>query len=196
MPGAVSVQLSKASEWGSGYEGVLSIANGKPYTILAWKLALTFADNYTWGFTEFDTAWAGNTLYMDPRDGVRRIPANSTLRIGFGGLQYLPYGPVFAQILPLEDHAIDPSLSTRGTFESKVFAPYLDVLAWPTPQLKSGVIAATGHLFYRLAFITARVLANGTAEPAWGGVVPLDDFFFYDQVGRLVLFQMALKCAQ
>jgi len=45
----------------------------------------------------------------------------------------------------------------------QVFAPYVDIVAWPTPVLQT-TISATGQKFFTLAFITAK----GT-KASWGG---------------------------
>ena len=37
------------SDWGSGYQGSISILNNNPYAIYNWKMTATFNDNFTWG---------------------------------------------------------------------------------------------------------------------------------------------------
>ena len=104
-----------------------------------------------------------------------------TLVLTFGSNHQTPSNFAFTQILPPVDPNHDPSLATRGQFGAKVFAPYVDAAAFPTPQLVGGPYTATGQLFYSLAFITAQTVGSSSV-PAWGGVIPISQWYFYDQV--------------
>lgn len=75
--------------------------------------------------------------------------------------------------------ALSKSSLTIRAFPDRVFAPYVDVLLWPTPDL-SAIADETQVMHYTLAFITSM---NG--EPAWGGVTPLGDGFYKDQIDAL-----------
>jgi hypothetical protein len=72
------------------------------------------------------------------------------------------------------------TISSFASLPSKVYAPYVDVMLWPTFSLMS-CYNATGQKYYTLAFITA----NGSAQPAWGGVTPMSDNFMLDQIQQL-----------
>jgi len=61
-----------------------------------------------------------------------------------------------------------------------VYAPYVDVMLYPTPSV-SAMQAKTGQKYYTLAFITS---GNGN-NPAWGGVTPLSDNFYLDEINKL-----------
>ncbi|MCL5261233.1 MAG: chitinase [Gammaproteobacteria bacterium] len=50
----------------------------------------------------------------------------------------------------------------------KIFAPYVDVMLWPTFSLEKTYIK-TGQKYYTLAFITA----GQDGQPAWGGIIPI-----------------------
>jgi hypothetical protein len=67
-----------------------------------------------------------------------------------------------------------------GEWSDKVFAPYIDVCLYPTFDLNN-CYDTTGQKFYTLAFITSDVNGN----PAWGGVIPLDDNHMLDQINTL-----------
>ncbi|MEN8905909.1 MAG: carbohydrate-binding protein [Clostridiales bacterium] len=67
-----------------------------------------------------------------------------------------------------------------GSWNSKIFAPYVDVCLYPAFDLNN-CYDKTGQKFYTLAFITA----NGSGEPAWGGIIPLSDDQFKDQIDTL-----------
>ena len=63
---------------------------------------------------------------------------------------------------------------------SKVFAPYLDILLWPT--LDASVVAkATGVKRFTLAF----VVADTTKQPSWGGVIPMSQNFYMNELANL-----------
>ncbi len=62
----------------------------------------------------------------------------------------------------------------------KLYAPYVDILLWPTINLID-IIQKTGHKFFTLAFIVAD--NNGAAS--WGGVIPLEQKFFMDQINKI-----------
>ena len=63
---------------------------------------------------------------------------------------------------------------------AQVFAPYVDMLLWPTFQL-SQTAQQTGSKYYTLAFVTAR----NTCEAAWGGIIPMADNFLADDIANL-----------
>jgi chitinase len=63
---------------------------------------------------------------------------------------------------------------------SKTFAPYADILLWPTLDI-SQVAEKTGVLHYTLAFI----FAGANNQPAWGGVIGMEQNFYADQLARL-----------
>ncbi|KAI8920267.1 glycoside hydrolase superfamily [Powellomyces hirtus] len=67
-----------------------------------------------------------------------------------------------------------------GSWGSKTFAPYIDVMLWPTVDV-STVNAATGIKHFTLAFI----FAGGDGNPAWGGVTPMSQNFYLDIIGKL-----------
>ncbi|HYC85156.1 MAG TPA: carbohydrate-binding protein [Chryseosolibacter sp.] len=72
------------------------------------------------------------------------------------------------------------AFSSLAALPNKVFAPYVDVMLWPTFSLMS-CFNATGQKYYTLAFITAG--SNG--QPAWGGSVSMDQNFMLDQINQL-----------
>jgi chitinase len=69
-----------------------------------------------------------------------------------------------------------PSTSTWG---SEVFAPYVDVMAWPTLSI-SNTYTSTGQKYYTLAFITSDSTSQGV--PAWGGITALSEKFYMDEI--------------
>src|SRR5437868_15313077 len=71
------------------------------------------------------------------------------------------------------------AISSFATLPSKVYAPYVDVMLWPTFSLMN-CYNATGQKYYTLAFITS----NGS-QPAWGGITTMDQNFMLDQINQL-----------
>jgi hypothetical protein len=63
------------------------------------------------------------------------------------------------------------AISSFAALPSKVFAPYVDVMLWPTFDLASAA-NASGQKYFTLAFITA----GGNGQPAWGGVTAFNAF--------------------
>jgi len=73
-----------------------------------------------------------------------------------------------------------PSTFLEGALPARVFAPYVDVMLYPTFSLMN-CYNATGQKYYTLAFITA----GGNGQPAWGGVTPMNQNFMLDQIQQL-----------
>ena len=63
---------------------------------------------------------------------------------------------------------------------SRMFAPYCDVLLWPTFQVSKAAIE-TKNKWYTLAFITA----NGAGNPAWGSSIAVTEKFYLDEITKL-----------
>ena len=71
-------------------------------------------------------------------------------------------------------------VSSFASLPAKVYAPYVDVMLWPTFNLMN-CYNATGQKYYTLAFITSG--SNG--QPAWGGITAMDQNFMLDQINQL-----------
>lgn len=67
-----------------------------------------------------------------------------------------------------------------STFPPRVFAPYADVLLWPTPNLAS-ISQQTGVKYFTAAFVTS----GGGCRASWGGVIPATDSFLTPEVDQL-----------
>ncbi len=62
----------------------------------------------------------------------------------------------------------------------KVFAPYVDVMLWPTFNIMTAY-EATGQKYYTLAFI----IAGTSGQPTWGGAYNMDYGHMQDQISEL-----------
>ncbi|MEZ5356914.1 MAG: cellulose binding domain-containing protein [Bryobacteraceae bacterium] len=65
-------------------------------------------------------------------------------------------------------------------FPPRVFAPYADMLLWPTPDLAS-ISGQTGVKYFTAAFI----VAGAGNQASWGGIVPITDTFLAPQIDGL-----------
>lgn len=72
------------------------------------------------------------------------------------------------------------SLHTYAILPAKIYAPYVDVMLWPTFDLMSAY-NATGQKYYTLAFI----IAGTDGQPAWGGALNMDSDHMVDQISEL-----------
>jgi chitodextrinase len=80
-----------------------------------------------------------------------------------------------------------PVTSTTGEaggdapgFPAHLFAPYIDVLLWPTPSL-TGIATQTGANFFTPGFI----VAGSGCQATWGRHYPMSDNFLKDDIASL-----------
>ncbi|AGE49664.1 putative bifunctional chitinase/lysozyme [Acanthocystis turfacea Chlorella virus Can0610SP] len=175
----LEVSVKKNTDWQSGYDGLFVFKNDNAYDVLNWTLEYDFPENeaFTW-FSEGDLVRKGIHVVMTPKDWNHVIKAGETKTIGFGGTKSLPTNLRFNQILPMVGS--DPSLAKRGAWGPKVFAPYIDACAFPTPNLME-YYAKCGQKFFTLAFI----VANGSNKAAWGGTIELQTQYLLDQIRQI-----------
>jgi hypothetical protein len=69
---------------------------------------------------------------------------------------------------------------TSGGFPAHLFAPYLDMLQYPTPSL-SGLATATGQKYFSMAFI----VAGSGCQANWGGYYTMAQNFEVNDVAAL-----------
>ncbi|MBC8062398.1 MAG: RICIN domain-containing protein [Clostridiaceae bacterium] len=68
----------------------------------------------------------------------------------------------------------------NNSFPTKVFAPYVDVMLWPTFSIND-CYSKTGQKYYTLAFINS----DGSGNPAWGGITKLADNFYGSEIDSI-----------
>ncbi len=76
--------------------------------------------------------------------------------------------------------ATTSSGTISGGFPTHLFAPYTDMLEYPTPSL-SGIATATGQQYFTMAFITA----SGGCQASWAGHYNMSDNFEVSDVAAL-----------
>ncbi|MEZ5401809.1 MAG: cellulose binding domain-containing protein [Bryobacteraceae bacterium] len=69
---------------------------------------------------------------------------------------------------------------TTSAFPPRVFAPYADMLLWPTPDL-AAISLQTGVKYFTVAFVNA----GPGNQAAWGGIVPVSQDFLVPQIAGL-----------
>src|SRR6185295_19872571 len=69
---------------------------------------------------------------------------------------------------------------TSGGFPAHLFAPYIDMLQWPTPSL-AGLATTTGQKYYSMAFI----VAGSGCQANWGGYYTMAQNFEVNDVAAL-----------
>ena len=67
-----------------------------------------------------------------------------------------------------------------GTFPTHLFAPYIDMLQWPTPSL-AGLATTTGQKYFSMAFI----VAGSGCQANWGGYYTMAQNFEVSDVAAL-----------
>jgi chitodextrinase len=67
-----------------------------------------------------------------------------------------------------------------GNWPAHVFAPYIDLTAWPTPMLTS-IYTASGSPYFTLAFM----VSQSGCQASWGGVIPLSQNFETGDIAAL-----------
>ncbi|MFN8490868.1 MAG: glycosyl hydrolase family 18 protein [Caldilineaceae bacterium] len=73
-----------------------------------------------------------------------------------------------------------PVPTSADGWPNRVFAPYVDVMLWPTFSLVD-TATTTGQKFYTLAFI----LSGSGCAAAWGGATPINQNFLLDDINNL-----------
>lgn len=166
--GSVSLALSNPSSVDtSSWTGSFLVHNG------------TFDGG--WGFANVQTTEtsAGEEVTVSSVDWNQMIKAKSTMDNAAGfqltqGATATDYK--FTAEVP--DPPVPP-IPGKG-FPKQFFAPYVDVMLYPTFSLADDY-AATNQKYYTLAFITA----DQNGNPAWGGITPIDQYFFADQINTI-----------
>ncbi|AGE56178.1 putative bifunctional chitinase/lysozyme [Paramecium bursaria Chlorella virus NE-JV-1] len=175
----LTVSVKKTSDWETGFDGAFVLENKNDYDVLEWVLEFDFPhdESFTW-FSEGDLDRKDDNVTIIPKEWNNVIKAGETKTLGFGGTKSLPTNLKYKQKLPLVGK--DSSLEKRGAWGDKVFAPYVDACAFPTPSLVN-MHEATGQKFFTLAFVTA----DANKKASWAGVIPLDAQHMLTQIREI-----------
>ncbi len=176
----ITLDLVVDSTWSDGFGCTLTISNHNDFAIESYSLIMKSPQTHV--------SWSGDLIFEEEAPGsvaIRQqswlgpLVANSSLVQTFGGTGLPPSLSAFA-FNQIDPPIIPVDQNVRGTFPIRSYAPYVDVLAWPTFDLIA-LAKSTGHLFYDLAF----VVSDAAGKPSWGGVVGMSDRHFIPQVTEL-----------
>ena len=85
--------------------------------------------------------------------------------------QYLPAPGTVSSVV---------TVPASGPWPTRVFAPYCDILLWPTLNITQ-VAQQTGVKYYTLAFL----ISDAAGNPAWGGMTPLEQGFYGEYINGI-----------
>ncbi len=187
----VHITYSVTSDWGSGFQGQVSIRNDATWTISAWRL-------------EFNAPFTMNSLWdaRTPASGVPALPRlafvgptwddgalspGETASFGFtaapgpGGSAAVPTSATL-NAQPVAINADSPAPGQPipvppPAWPRRAVIPYVDATAWPPiefdqlalpvgPLSQASGVGGGGVKFFNLGFIVA---IGTTCSPAWGG---------------------------
>ncbi len=183
--GGVSATFTKGSDWGTGYEGKYTIANGSGSTLPSWtvefdlpsgaKISSLWDGSYTASgqHVTVKNTWNGNVAnggsasfgFNVTYSGSYAAPSNCKLNGGScaaGGTSPTTTPPTTPPV------TTTPPTTTTPPPPGGRGAPYL-YLGWGSPPNPQTVMNATGIKWFTMAFINA----SGGCNPAWDGSRPL-----------------------
>jgi hypothetical protein len=181
--GGVSATFGKGSDWGTGYEGKYTIANGSGSTLPTWtvefdlpsgaKIGSLWDGSYTASgqHVTVKNTWNGNVGnggsasfgFNVTYSGSYSAPANCKLN---GGA--CTAGGTTPTTTPTTPPTTTPPTTTPPNQPGGRGAPYL-YLGWGNPPNPQTVMNATGVKWFTMAFVNA----SGGCNPAWDSSRPL-----------------------
>src|SRR3954469_184065 len=82
----VSASFTKVSDWGSGFEGKVTVTNGTTSSLSTWSVALDFPSGYTASTTWHPTPpSSGQTHTFTPPSWAGPLAPGATVSFGFNG---------------------------------------------------------------------------------------------------------------
>ncbi|MEU7783810.1 cellulose binding domain-containing protein [Amycolatopsis sp. NPDC049159] len=183
--GGVSATFTKGSDWGTGYEGKYTIANGSGSALPSWtvefdlpsgaKISSLWDGSYTASgqHVTVKNSWNGNVGnggsasfgFNVTYSGSYTAPSNCKLNGGScsaGGTPPTTTPPTTPPVTtPPPTTTPPPGTGGKG-------APYL-YMGWGNPPNPQTVMNATGVKWFTMAFINA----SGGCNPAWDSSRPL-----------------------
>ncbi|MEV6440366.1 cellulose binding domain-containing protein [Amycolatopsis sp. NPDC051716] len=184
--GGVSATFSKGSDWGTGYEGKYTIANGSGSTLATWtvefdlpsgaKISSLWDGSYTASgqHVTVKNTWNGNVAnggsasfgFNVAYSGSYAAPSNCKLNGGSCAAGGTP--PTTTPPTTTPPVTTTPPTTTTPPPPGGRGAPYL-YMGWGSPPNPQTVMNATGVKWFTMAFINA----SGGCTPAWDSSRPL-----------------------
>ncbi|WP_103341697.1 cellulose binding domain-containing protein [Amycolatopsis sp. CA-126428] len=184
--GGVSATFSKGSDWGTGYEGKYTIANGSGSTLATWtvefdlpsgaKISSLWDGSYTASgqHVTVKNTWNGNVAnggsasfgFNVAYSGSYAAPSNCKLNGGSCAAGGTP--PTTTPPTTTPPVTTTPPTTTTPPPPGGRGAPYL-YMGWGSPPNPQTVMNATGVKWFTMAFVNA----GGGCTPAWDSSRPL-----------------------
>ncbi|MFN7924693.1 MAG: cellulose binding domain-containing protein [Bryobacteraceae bacterium] len=143
---------------------------------LTWKAVTAGA-----GCTVTYRLWVNGTMLNTPISDISYLLAGLTAStqnsVAVSAVNQV--GSSLASTAVVFRTADQPTTPVSG-FPTRVFAPYADMLLWPTPDLAS-ISQQTGVKYFTAAF----VVSGGGCQASWGGVVPTTQTFLVPEIDAL-----------
>jgi Cellulose binding domain/Glycosyl hydrolases family 18 len=173
--GGVAATFSKDSDWGTGYQGKYTIANGSASTLTSWTITFDLPAGVSMGsYWDALVTVSGQHVTAKNRDYNGTVAPGGTASFGFiaSGGSGAPVNctinggscsagattsPTATRTTTSPTPTSSPTptpTGSSGTGTTLAVAPYIDMGSWPTPVLPDVATASTLKNF-TLAFITA-----------------------------------------
>src|SRR3954451_10680022 len=82
----VTASFTKVSDWGSGFEGKVTVTNGTTSSLSTWSVALDFPSGYTVSSTwDANHTSSGQTHTFTPPSWAGPLAPGATVSFGFNG---------------------------------------------------------------------------------------------------------------
>lgn len=166
----VTVQYTTVSDYGSGFQGEITISNARTRDITDWTLAFDLNRTITSIYNATIVSRVGNRYTIKHANFNSTIPAGGSVNFGFTaspGNSPPPPTNYALNGVPLESQT---GVIPGQAFPTRYFAPYVDVLLYPSFPF-AATAGEIGVRHYTLAFVTAQ----SGCEASWGGVAPVKD---------------------
>jgi hypothetical protein len=182
--GGLSATFSRVSDWGTGYEGKYTIANGSAAAISSWTVEFDLGSGQ-----KVSSLWDGSYTTSGQHVTVKNtwngsVASGGSASFGFNvtysGAYSAPSGcklnggscdsggsPPTSTSSPTTSKPTSSTPTTPPTAGGRG-APYI-YLGWGNPPSPAAVMNATGIKWFTMAF----VLSSGGCNPAWDGSRPL-----------------------
>jgi hypothetical protein len=190
----VMVAYSIKSDWQTGFSAEITIRNDASWTIGEWTLSFQFLPEITSIWNARIVSRAGGSYVIGPTEAKwddGQISPAETVTIGFVAAGSPDARPANARLngapvlFGAQSAAPAPKAATvvpAKPWPNQVFAPFVDVTAWPPVELTS-TAARLSVRYFRVGFVVAQSATQPV--PSWGGVRPADGSFLLRDVDVL-----------
>ncbi len=190
----VTVAYEIKSNWQTGFSAEITIRNDASWTIGDWALSFRFLPEITSIWNARIVSHDGGAYLIGPADAKwddGQISPAKTITIGFvakGSADARPAearlndAPVLFGVGSAAPRPKAAIVVSSKPWPEQVFAPFVDVTAWPPVELP----AMAGRLpvrYFRAGFVVAQSAAQPL--PSWGGVRPADGSFLLRDIDAL-----------